>query len=441
MNKLTGDREVVLKVLRETIDQLGRSRPKTTRAGVKALNLKSTTSWPEQRDDIVARLQRAYDRAKDEKLVVQAKTALRGIPEDPWYAPRDQTIALIQSAMDEYLKKRDAKAKRLAKKPKPAGEVLLRSGSKSAAAKALIERFDTLDPGWAEVALEKLKLLFRKKAKFITHTRPTDFRLKLADRARIAVVGDWGGGNDAARLIAQQIKAHNPDHVIHLGDVYYAGTEEEVNDRFLTLWKFWNTPATPGRSLALNSNHEMYGGGHAYFKITLKEFKQPASYFSLGNAHWRFIGLDTGYVNNNLNKEQVDWLAAQLNDGAPKNVLLTHHQLFSAYEEPGEQIAGWVKPFLDAGKITGWLWGHEHLLVIYKTFMKTKARCVGNGCFPYDVPPVVPPRPGVPVEFVNRRRQANGRGMHSFALLTIDGPKMHIDYIDQDGVVSFKEDW
>src|SRR6185295_12171380 len=242
MNKLTGDREVVLKVLRETIDQLGRSRPKTTRAGVKALNLKSTTSWPEQRDDIVARLQRAYDRAKDEKLVVQAKTALRGIPEDPWYAPRDQTIALIQSAMDEYLKKRDAKAKRLAKKPKPAGEVLLRSGSKSAAAKALIERFDTLDPGWAEVALEKLKLLFRKKAKFITHTRPTDFRLKLADRARIAVVGDWGGGNDAARLIAQQIKAHNPDHVIHLGDVYYAGTEEEVNDRFLTLWKFWNTP-------------------------------------------------------------------------------------------------------------------------------------------------------------------------------------------------------
>jgi len=443
MHDLTGDKDAVLRVLAETIKHLGLNHPRTARVGIKTLSLRSASHWPGERDEIVSQLQRAYERARNEEAKQPAKLARRGRPQKPWYTPRDRTIALLQSAMDEYLDKRAAKIDRAARKamtglkarkPAPVSEPV--------AMKALFgEQFDTVDPGWIEVVLEQLKQAFQKKARFITHSKPADFRFQLADHARIAIVGDWGGGNDAARLIAQQIKAHDPDHVIHLGDVYYAGTEKEVKNRFLKLWSFWQTPDVPGRSLSLNSNHEMYSGGHAYFNVTLKAFKQPASYFSLGNAHWRFIGLDTAYVDHNLNKEQADWLKAQLGDGFARNILLSHHQLFSAYEQTEAGLETWLNPYLEAGKLAGWFWGHEHLMVIYDPFKGMNARCIGNGCFPYDVPPLHPPLPGFPVAFVNRRKQPNNRGIHSFALLTVDGANLHADYIDEDGTVSYMEDW
>ena len=75
----------------------------------------------------------------------------------------------------------------------------------------------------------------------------------------------------------------------HLGDVYYAGTEDEVNERFSDDWP----KNVSEHSWALNSNHEMYSGGYGYFKITLKKFGQPASYFCLRNSNWQIIGLDT----------------------------------------------------------------------------------------------------------------------------------------------------
>lgn len=434
MHKLTGDRDAVIKVMKETIHHLSQDKPKTKRAGMKTLGAKSASQWPNMRDEVVDNLQKAYRRAQDETLTQTAMGSKKALTRDKWYAPRDQTIALLQSAMDEYLEMKAAKAQRAAKK----------AGSKPQSKEAVIgEQFDTLDPGWIEVAVETLKIKFKGKHKFITHKKPEDFRFPLADKATIALVGDWGGGNDAAKAVADLVKSKNPNHVIHLGDVYYAGTEKEVKNRFLKYWKFWSEPAVAGRSLALNSNHEMYSGGYAYFDVTLKEFKQPASYFSLGNDNWRFIGLDTGYVDHNLNKEQVDWLKAQLESGSPKNILLTHHQLFSAYEDTGDALETWVKPFLDAGKIYGWLWGHEHLEIIYKKFKNVKARCVGNGCFPYDVPSGAPKHPEVPIEFINRRKQPGlfSHGMHSFAVLTIDGPNLHIDYIDQDGVVAFQEDF
>ena len=43
---------------------------------------------------------------------------------------------------------------------------------------------------------------------------------------------------------------------MHLGDVYYSGTEDEVQERFLNVW-----PTTAGkRTVAVNSNHEILLG-------------------------------------------------------------------------------------------------------------------------------------------------------------------------------------
>jgi predicted phosphodiesterase len=434
MHALTGNRPVVLKALKETIQHLSADKPKTKRAGLKALELKTEAKWSTKRDEMVEMLQRAYQRAQDDPLVRTARGLDPKERPELWYVSNDQTMALFQSAMDEYL---DKKAKRGLRK-------LRTSGAKSQPRQAFIgEQFDTVDPGWLEVVVEKLKIRFKGKHKFIRHKTLKDFIIPLDQQVTIALVGDWGGGNDAARAVAAQVKQRHPDHVIHLGDVYYAGTGKEVRERFLDGWDFWSSPIVAGRSLALNSNHEMYSGGYAYFDLTLKEFKQKASYFSLENENWRLIGLDTGYVDQSLNKEQMEWLTAQLQRSSVKTVLLSHHQLFSGYEEAGSRLQELLKPLLDAGKIYGWFWGHEHLCVIYKQFMNVKARCLGNGCLPYEPPSGPPVHAEVPIEFLNRRKQTGqpSHGMHSFALLSIDGSRMHVDYIDQDGVVAFSEDF
>jgi predicted phosphodiesterase len=432
MNKPTVDRSTVMKVLEESIQHLQKDQPRTRSAGMAQLGARSETTWRSQRDDLVERLQRARERASDQKEAAAARQARTRAPvtEDPWYLPRDRTIALVQSAMDEHIEQKAAKLARAAKK----------SPAARAQARALFEeKFDTTDPGWATVLFEQAKALFKGKAKFIKHKSVTDFRFPLAPNARVALLADWGAGNDYAQHVAEQVKARNPDHVIHLGDVYYSGTESEIKNRFL---KYWPYPADGGRSWALNSNHEMYSGGHAYFKLTLKTFKQPASYFSLENENWRFIGLDTGYVEHNLNKEQADWLKGQLGRGKAKSVLMSHHQLFSAFEGQGVHLQEWLQPHLDEGRIDGWFWGHEHSSQVYEPFMGIKARCIGNGCIPYGLPSNPVPHPEVPIKWVDRRPNPDHpkRGMHGYALITLDGANAQVEYIDLNGVVAFQED-
>jgi len=100
-----------------------------------------------------------------------------------------------------------------------------------------------------------------------------------------------------------------------------------------------------------------------------------------------------------------------------------------------------VQPFINANQIYGWFWGHEHLAVIYKEYMGIKARCIGNGCFPYK-PPTNTPQ--IPVEWLNDRLQPGNdsyRGIHTFALLKIRGDVIDIEYIDQDGTVWKTESW
>jgi hypothetical protein len=185
----------------------------------------------------------------------------------------------------------------------------------------------------------------------------------------------------------------------------------------------------------------MYSGGYGYFDVSLPAFKQPASYFSLANKNWRFIGLDTGYVEHDLNGEQVDWLRGQFKGSSPKTILLSHHQLFSAYEDTNTaNLESRVRPFLDAGQIYGWFWGHEHLNVVYKEHMGVKARCLGNSCFPYDAPAL--PKTKVPVEWVNTRLTPNTkslRGIHSFAVLRVKNDLIDVEYVDEDGYVGYRE--
>lgn len=502
MHELTGDRDVVLEMMKQTIFQLGRDSAPLAKSGMKAAKSASAPKWAAQRDEVVSQLKRAHERERDKaaregealapKSAGAAKARSKRAKAGPvmpsesapkeLYMPRDRTVAVFQAAMDEYLDEKlktlqssasalTPKGAKAAKKsggkakgmktvtpvtmkadislfftaPKTAGGAKVAKGV-ALQPKSPFEKFGNLDPGWASVAVEKIKAMLRGNAKFISHKSATDpnFLFDLPQRATIALVSDWGGGNESARLVAAQIKSRRPNYVIHLGDIYYAGTDHEVRKRFLDLWDFDSPAKTLIRTFALNGNHEMYSGGHAYFKA-LKTIKQPASYFCLRNKHWRLIGLDSAYVDHDFNREQVEWLGAQLNSNpaSAKNVLLSHHQPFSAFERAntGEGLRERVREFTDAGKIHGWMWGHEHLCIVYDKHLGVKGRCVGHGCIPYSLPR--DPQAGdVKVLWWNNRKQppSLGGGTQGFALLTIDGAQMHIEYIDEDGRVAKTED-
>ncbi|MBS0173813.1 MAG: metallophosphoesterase [Nitrospira sp.] len=333
------------------------------------------------------------------------------------YIPSNQVLALIQSAYDEFAEEK----------------------AKEQTAELEIP-FDVIDPGWLKIAYEKLKAVFRGNRKFIKHTSLESFRHDLPANAVVALLADWGTGEPTAQRVMKQIQACGPTHVIHLGDVYYSGTPREVETRFLDVIDQCGPPRSTCKYLALNSNHEMYSGGYGYFDSTLPAFGQEASYFSLGNDHWQLIGIDSGYEDHGLQEPQKEWVAAQLMRPGPKNIMLSHHQLFSPYESAaGKPLPAKMKDLLPS--IHGWFWGHEHKCIIMGEHLGIKARCIGHGAIPSPVPFGPSHFIDVPVESIDERRSPDGVNFHGFALLKFAGSRLDISYIDEFGTVFFAEKW
>jgi predicted phosphodiesterase len=445
----SGDRESVRKLLADTVRQLEESPGASAESF--APGSESGRGVTELRQAL-DRMNEPSNQASLEEIETEPSTEPGERAISTPYTPRDQVIALVQSAMDDYLAEKGVSEPAATFNPEmasiesgeaatdPAPEELRQfyeyKQQDGTTPESLLDQYDTIDPRWGEVLTEKLKVLFKGKHPFVRHASPKDFRFAMKDKVTIAIVGDWGGGNKAAQDVARQIKAIKPDHVIHLGDVYYAGTPKEVEKRFL---KFWPAPAEPGLSFALNSNHEMYSGGYGYFDTTLTAFKQPASYFNLANSKWQLLGLDTGYDEHDLHEPQGEWLKQQLDDaGGRRTILLSHHQLFSAYEKTDtSKLEAKVLPVL--GRIFGWIWGHEHLAVVYKLNLGIRAICLGNGCFPYKLPTGKPPL----VDWIDDHKVDDFpySGGHTFALLKMDGAQIDIDFIDETGKVQKQIRW
>ncbi|GAU82935.1 metallophosphoesterase [Bosea sp. BIWAKO-01] len=204
----------------------------------------------------------------------------------------------------------------------------------------------------------------------------------MPDKARVAVLSDWGTGLYGAPASAASIRRQGGyDLLLHLGDIYYSGTQYEANDRFLRVW-----PTDAGKiSRALNGNHEMYSGGFAYFDDILPAFGQEASYFAFRNEHWLLVGLDTAHTDHNVDDKQAAWLNSLVRDaGGRKIVLSSHHQPFSRLDEQGPKLQTALSDLLQSKAIAAWYWGHEHDCVIYDRHPSfgLLGRCVGNGGIP-----------------------------------------------------------
>jgi hypothetical protein len=310
-------------------------------------------------------------------------------------------------------------------------------------------QYEDLDAKWIASLWNRLT---RSKVKFPEAKRPEDVVYPIPDATTIAIAGDWGTGNLSSQKIAAEIGKLQPDYTIHLGDVYYSGTESEESDRFVKLW-----PAGSKGSLALNSNHEMYSGGHGYFGVALpdKKFRMQRgySYFGLSNKTWLILGLDSAhgssgmYAKGVLNDEQVNWLraivgsdVARSGPGRKNLIVLTHHQ---GIELDGVRTGLFEQLTSALGQGPNrWYWGHVHGVAAFKPInllgATLRARLVGHGGVPYGADALTPAISWTESELANDA-QIPQRARNGFAFLKFSDEGLEESFYDELGNVRWRE--
>jgi calcineurin-like phosphoesterase family protein len=333
-------------------------------------------------------------------------------------------------------------------------------------------QFNQCDAKWAFVITNYVaSRVADKRIPYRRHTSLDDFVIadRLPDTGRVALLADWGTGQNGARRLLGQIAVKNPAVVIHLGDVYYSGTEHEVQNYFYAPWqkvlgipkvawgsKLTDTSARPA-TFHMTGNHDMYSGGQPYYTV-IDMLGQPASYFCLRNAKWQIIALDTGLHDSNpltegdatfLEDTEVQWLKHQIaTAGGRKTILLSHHQLYSAAETIGgshtnQKLAAQVTDILPS--VAAWFWGHEHRLMVYEKFAGVLGRCMGHAAFPVPVDDVSNFDPSVPHKSIDLARDAaGGLFQHGYVTLDLDGASAAVKYFQynadtEEEVVLFEE--
>ncbi|HOK46355.1 MAG TPA: metallophosphoesterase [Bryobacteraceae bacterium] len=325
--------------------------------------------------------------------------------------------------------------------------------AKAAARVRDVERFqEELDPEtglcdaeWTEIA-EKYAagLVFHfGDVPYRRHRSLSDFVIEdqLPANARVAIVSQLGTGSSGAIRVLKQIAAKKPDVLIHLGDIYYSGTPYEVERYFLAPLRE-HLDLSQARCFSLCGNHDVYSDGAGYYDTLLPALSQPASYFCLRNDYWQFIALDTGLrarvpgrSPTYLEHSEAEWLRDKMRTaGNRQTVLLSHHQLFSAFESTGEtyyndtlyaQMADVIE------HVALWFWGHEHRLTIYDAFDPLKpglerARSIGRGVEGSAAAPVFP-------EVRIRHHEELPEDAYGYAIMELQDAGARIEYFIDTG--------
>ncbi len=387
-----------------------------------------------------------------------------GVP----YLARSPLVSMVQSRVEEALAEsgvRDASPRRprwlawlawLARAVK--GDVHLEPGS-----------FTPEDPDWyVAIAKGVLERLAEGNAPF--NAKPAEYD-EMRDDARLVVVGDWGTGLPRARAVAalmqqkvaEALAAGRQVHVVHLGDVYYAGFEDEDRVRFLDLWPVTAAQAGAGvTSWSLNGNHDMYSGGFGYFGTLLADPRfghqrspdgNTTSYFRLRSPSWDFVGLDTAWDADVvsagqiavLHDPQASYVASVAAASERRLVLFSHHQLVSFYDKAdiGTLLPDDLAPVLGGDRVTAWWWGHEHRAITYEPASGVRfPRCLGNGGVPI-LPDPDPPAGASPAITWHSTRTVHEDGQNwtrfGFAVLDLRPDRIEVAYIDDDGYVARTE--
>lgn len=337
-------------------------------------------------------------------------------------------------------------------------------------------KYEQLDPGWLFSLLYFIYYQIRRdKIHPFNPNPPKPVELKGTKNGQvsIAVVGDWGTGeyktkaskDGPAIAVIDAIETLDPDYIVHLGDVYYAGTEgfiETLGEEDEHLMDHWpkrrsQNGTKPGTSFTLNSNHEMYDGANGYFTVALDQKNTPfaaqekSSFFALEFDPWVIVCFDSAYysppddlfMDGNLGGDdsvQAKWCRENFGDREGKNVIvMTHHNGIDA-EGTEQQNPFWQQINSSVNGLPDyWYWGHVHLGVVYGDGLSAadgvKVRCIGHGSIPYGKAWGLENVPDIDY-FPKTRVEPNGiRVRNGFAVITLknDGTLDEVFYEVEDG--------
>jgi hypothetical protein len=378
---------------------------------------------------------------------------------DAAWLPRDAHLSIVQSALEEFYREAgavdDSDRRGLVGGVDPITGSSLKADWIPSRRRPFMRQTEESDwLGWAlSFAVAKGITGVRGRAAFPVQTDV----VPLGAKARLILVGDWGSGVPRAKMVSAQMQkqlqhaeaADRDCHVIHLGDVYYAGRGFEYETRLGDPW-----PINPGiadrvGSWCLNGNHDMFSGGHSFFDFLRRDVRfgrqNGCSYFALENEHWLIFGLDTAYTvegfkgdQGGLAEPQAGWIMQQVDRVPGKKVmLLSHHQPFSAWEDDSPKLVAALNPLLRRPKpVEAWFWGHEHRCAVYAPSHNIAyPALIGHG--------------GVPVYYSSKAPQGAQLRYHDdrsfkhllekfsymgFAVVDLDGPSGRVRYIDENGV-------
>ena len=279
-----------------------------------------------------------------------------------------------------------------------------------------------LDPNWIELSLVYC-IFYRTfpndRYPFVFSPSAPVISIPSTSSLTIAVMGDWGTGpwhdgsyNAPAVLVGNAIRSLDPAPMItmHLGDVYYAGTDFEESPNLLR-----NFPRGSKYNFTLNSNHEMYDGANGYFKTalfdrTIFSAQHGYSYFAVKFADWVILGLDSAYFDNRnfmymdgelVDAHQHDFIRSLGITPQQKVLVFTHHNGLRidgnklSPPSSGTPLFDQLCNFLDKRTPDVWYYGHVHNGVVYNQSapgvqdyvteygLHPMVRCMGHGSIPY----------------------------------------------------------
>lgn len=300
----------------------------------------------------------------------------------------------------------------------------------------LLRLYSDRDPNWSECILKYTEYYWlgqkphynNWKIQGRDHLEYSVIRNRLKNDARVGLIGDWGTGMDDALKLVEAMLNENVDAIIHLGDVYYSGTDAEFQHHIVEILEQAMDHA--GKRVPIFSipgNHDYYAGAKGFYEQALSMnhhpdldgWRQEASYFCLRteDGMWQFLGMDTGLHGRSVfqdrpshpvppyvDESEIEWHYDKLNPERFQGttILLSHHQLFSQHDKlRDDSTEPWLNGHLLSAfqayfdQIAVWFWGHEHNLALFKdgTYNLSKGRLIGCSAYEENGDPYAPVDP------------------------------------------------
>jgi hypothetical protein len=232
----------------------------------------------------------------------------------------------------------------------------------------------------------------------------SEFTYRLADGpsdVRIALFADFANGYYHARYIARRIEHNRYPYGVHLGDVYYAGTDAQVK-------AFLEAPLKGAlvntELFLLAGNHEMYARGRPWLAYLDRKRRSPetpearaaqrqeGTYFRLVHDRFQLVGIDTEWFGHMSYPDPGlwAWLEGALREGRQRgmvNILLSANEPYRLGRANPTQLYRDLEGIVRARLLDLWFWGNTHYAALFERSDRFPfvGSCIGHGGFPYGV--------------------------------------------------------